>query len=87
MADVLNRITRSSVAVEGRRQELLRKLALLDVLGKRGVVEACGQNQVLQELGLHDLLLDQLTKDSSPRTSRSGDPLFLTSPSTRVKLF
>jgi len=40
MADVLDRIARPSVVIEDVRRELLRKLTLLNVLGKRGVVES-----------------------------------------------
>ena len=63
MADVLDQIARSDVAVEGGSRELLRKLTLLDVLEKRGVVDAAGRNQVLGDLGLHNPLLDQLLED------------------------
>ena len=64
MADVLDRITRSGVTVECESQELSRKLTLLNVLGKREVVEAESQNQVPGKLGLHDPLLDQLLEDA-----------------------
>jgi len=50
MADVLDRIARSDVTVKGESQELLRKLTLLDVLGKRGVMEMGSRNQVLGSL-------------------------------------
>jgi len=62
MADVLDWIARSVVAIEVGTREF-QKLTLLDVLEKRGVVEAGSQNQVLGEPGLHELLLDQLLKN------------------------
>ena len=60
---VLDRITRSGIPVEGGCQELLWKLTLLDIFGKREIVGTGGRNQVLGELGLHDPLLDQLIED------------------------
>jgi len=60
---MLDWITHSGVAVEGRSRELLRKFTLLDILGMRGVMEAGGRNQVMGELGLNDQLVDQLIKD------------------------
>ena len=63
VADVLDRIARSGVTIKGGSRELLRKLTLLNVFEKRGVVED-SQNQVLGKLGLHDPLLNQLLEDA-----------------------
>ena len=60
---MLDQIARPNVAVKDWSRELLRKLILLDVFGKREVVEVGDRNQVLGKLGLHDLLLDQLLKN------------------------
>jgi len=59
---MLNWSTRSGVAVEGGSRELCRKFTLLDVFGKQGVIKAGGRDQVLRQLGLHDLLMDQLVE-------------------------
>jgi len=64
VADVLDQIARSGVTVEGGSQELFQKLTLLDVLEKRGFVEASSRNQMLGKFGLHDPLLDQLLEDA-----------------------
>ena len=63
VADVLDRIACSCISVEGESRELLRKLTLLDVLGKRRVGEASSQNQVLGKLSTYDPLMDQLLND------------------------
>ena len=69
MPDVVDWITRSGVAVESRSREFSRKFTFLDILGKRGVMEAGGWDHVLRQLGLHDPLLDQFIEGMENRGS------------------
>ena len=46
MVNVMDWIARSGVVIEGESRELLWKLTLSNVLEKRGVEEAGGQNPV-----------------------------------------
>ena len=57
---MLNRITHYGVVVESESQEFPRELTLLDLLGERRIVDSGSWAWVVRQLGLHDLLLDQL---------------------------
>jgi len=82
MPDVLNWITRFSVAIEGGNREFPQKFTFLDILGKWGLMEAGGLDQVLRQLVLHDSFLDQFIEGVEVR-----GPLSLVSPSVSADLF
>ena len=62
VSDVLNWITHYGVEVESGSREFPRELAPLDLFGERRIMDFCDQRRVVQRLGLHYPLLDQLVE-------------------------
>ena len=63
-------------------QEFSRKFTLLDIFGERRVIDVSSWDQMLKQLGLHDMFMDQLVEGMEIRGS-----VALRSPPTCVELF